>query len=90
MREASSRVIHELRENPREHADWRRHKQGCPNYRERWFPNSDVEAGEPMYQVFCLLNTPPTTTEEQQKCLTSRACCWRLAEAERERTRRPA
>jgi hypothetical protein len=70
-----------LREDPREHSDWRRHKNGCPFYRERWFPNSDLAAGEPMYQVFCLKNTPPTTLAEQDKCLASRTQCWRLVEA---------
>ena len=80
----------EVRDYPREHADWRHHKQGCPNYRERWFPQSDLEAGEPMYQVFCLLNTPPATLEEQEKCLASRTRCWRLVEAERRQARRPA
>ncbi len=43
---------------------------------------SDPAAGEPLYQVFCLLNTPPTSFEEQQLCLASRTCCWRLAAAE--------
>lgn len=75
-------MTEELREDPREHCDWRRHKNGCPHYRERWFPNSDPAAGEPMYQVFCLKNTPPTTFEEQEKCLSSRTRCWRLVEAE--------
>ena len=83
-------MIQELRENPREHVDWRRHKHGCPNLRERWFPQSDIEAGEPLYQVFCLLNTPPVTSDEQDKCLASHTRCWRLAEAERRGTRRPA
>jgi hypothetical protein len=34
-----------------------------------------------MYQVFCMQNTPPVTSEEQEKCLHSRHQCWRLAEA---------
>ncbi|HEU5349695.1 MAG TPA: hypothetical protein VFU63_13875 [Ktedonobacterales bacterium] len=72
-----------LTENPRENLNWRRHQHGCPNYRERWFALSDVEAGEPLYQVFCLLNTPPETAEEQEKCLSSRTCCWRITEAAR-------
>ncbi len=33
-----------------------------------------------MYQVFCGLNTPPNSIEEQEKCLSSRMRCWRLAE----------
>src|SRR5690348_2918934 len=47
--------LHELHEHPSESMNWRRHRSGCPNYRERWFPQSDTDAGEPMYQVFCLL-----------------------------------
>ncbi|MGZ3583041.1 MAG: hypothetical protein ACXWP6_10000 [Ktedonobacterales bacterium] len=58
--------LHELHEHPSESMNWRRHRSGCPNYRERWFPQSDTDAGEPMYQVFCLLNTPPETFEEQE------------------------
>lgn len=34
-----------------------------------------------MYQVFCLMNTPPETLEEQERCLASRTRCWRLAAA---------
>ncbi len=36
-------------------------------------------AGEPMYQVFCMKGTPPITLEEQERCLHSKTCCWRLA-----------
>jgi hypothetical protein len=36
-----------------------------------------------MYQVFCGMNTPPVTFEEQEKCLASKTQCWRLAEARR-------
>ncbi|HLY30915.1 MAG TPA: hypothetical protein VKQ36_07790 [Ktedonobacterales bacterium] len=70
----------EVVRDPRESIDWRRHRHGCPYYRERWFPQSDLEAGEPMYQVFCLMNTPPESWAEQDKCLVSRTRCWRLAE----------
>ena len=73
----------DLGEHPRESIDWRRHRHGCPQYRERWFPYSNPDAGEPMYQVFCLMNTPPETWAEQDKCLASRAHCWRLTEASR-------
>ena len=72
-----------VNENPGESLNWRRRRQGCPHYRERWFALSDPEAGEPLYQVFCLMNTPPETAEEQQRCMTSRTCCWRIAEAAR-------
>ena len=70
--------------NPAESASWRKHKNACPFYRERWFPGNDVFAGEPMYQVFCLKNTPPVTLDEQDKCFRSRTCCWRLAEQEKQ------
>jgi hypothetical protein len=76
-------VDYDLSENPRESVNWRRHRHGCPYYRERWFTHSDPEAGEPMYQVFCLMNTPPETADEQEKCLSSRTQCWRIAEAKR-------
>jgi hypothetical protein len=65
--------------NPSENSNWRRHKNACPFYRERWFPGNDVAAGEPMYQVFCMKGTPPITLEEQERCLRSKTCCWRLA-----------
>ncbi len=64
--------------HPEENSNWRRHKNACPHYRERWFPCNDV-SGEPMYQVFCLKGTPPETLEEQEKCFRSKVGCWRLA-----------
>ena len=76
-----STVINSLRENPRESINWRRYRTGCPNYRVRWFPESDPAAGEPLYQVYCLMDTPPVTWDEQEKCLASSRECWRIAEA---------
>jgi len=72
-----------LREHPRDSVNWRRYRDACPHYRVRWFVDSDAEAGEPFYQVFCLMNTPAETWEEQEKCLSSRTRCWRIAEAQR-------
>lgn len=69
--------------NPSESSNWRRHRNACPFYRERWFPDNDVAAGEPMYQVFCMKGTPPITLEEQDRCLHSKSCCWRLAKKQR-------
>ena len=69
--------------NPAENSNWRKHKNACPFYRERWFPANDVMKGEPMYQVFCMKNTPPVTLEEQDRCFRSKTCCWRLAEKKR-------
>ena len=74
--------------NPAESVSWRKHKNACPFYRERWFPGNDVYAGEPMYQVFCLKNTPPVTAEEQEKCFRSRTCCWRLVEQEKRKAKK--
>jgi hypothetical protein len=67
-----------LKEDPGNSPNWRLHKNACPYYRERWFPEHDPTAGEPMYQVFCMKNTPPVTSEEQDKCLHSRFACWRM------------
>jgi len=64
--------------NPSENSNWRRHKNACPFYRERWFPGNDIMAGEPMYQVFCMKGTPPVTLEDQERCMRSKTCCWRL------------
>ena len=66
--------------NPAENSNWRKHRNACPFYRERWFPANDVMAGEPMYQVFCMKGTPPETLEEQDRCFRSKSCCWRLTE----------
>ena len=76
-----SSVVESLSENPRDSVNWRRHRTGCPNYRVRWFVGTNPDAGEPMYQVYCLRNTPPESFEEQEKCLSSRTECWRVAEA---------
>ena len=78
-------MVDGLSENPRDSVNWRRHRNGCPNFRMRWYPHSNPEKGEPMYQVYCLMNTPPQTFDEQEKCLNSKTRCWRLAEAERKK-----
>jgi hypothetical protein len=72
-----------LNTNPAENSNWRKHKNACPFYRERWFPGNNHAAGEPLYQVFCMKNTPPVTSEEQDKCFQSKSICWRLAEKKR-------
>lgn len=74
-----------LLDNPITNINWRRHRRGCPHYRERWFMDSDLQAGEPMYQVFCGLNTPPESVSEQERCLTSKTRCWRLTAAQQSR-----
>ena len=79
-----------LQEDPRKSPNWRHHKNACPFYRERWFPENNLVAGEPIYQVFCMQNTPPATNDEQDKCLHSRFVCWRLAEGAAEDQPEPA
>jgi len=74
-------VSYGLSENPRDSVNWRRHRSGCPNFRMRWYPQSNPEKGEPLYQVYCLMDTPPQTFDEQEKCLNSKTRCWRFAEA---------
>ena len=75
--------------HPSENSNWRKHKNACPFYRERWFPCNDASRGEPMYQVFCMQDTPPVTWEEQDRCMHSKNGCWRHAQA-KEATRKEA
>lgn len=67
-----------LRDDPRTNINWRTYRTGCPQYRVRWPEDSDTRNGEPLYQVFCGMNTPPVTADEQAKCLVSHSACWRL------------
>lgn len=65
--------------------NWRRHKNACIHYRERWCVDDepgDEGCGRLLYQIICLLNTPPVTVEEQQRCMRYRTTCWRLEEVE--------
>ena len=71
-------MAEDLREDPHTGINWHHHPRGCPNYRERWLTDTDTRKGEPLYQVFCFLNTPPVTADEQAKCLVSHTACWRL------------
>lgn len=79
--EETTEADYSIFENPITNINWRRHHRGCPHYRERWFPESDLGAGEPIYQVFCAKNTPPESVDEQDRCLSSKTRCWRLAAA---------
>ncbi len=78
-----------LRNDPRTSLDWRTYRTGCPNYRVRWPADSDTRAGEPLYQVYCCLNTPPTSHEEQEQCLHSPTHCWRLVQSKTNQSKRP-
>ncbi|MBI4213931.1 MAG: hypothetical protein HY534_06435 [Chloroflexi bacterium] len=75
MDETFRRLTTTIPDNP----DWRRHRGACPNYRERW--SAESEPGDDgcrlLYQVICLMNTPPLTIEEQQRCLCTTGGCWR-------------
>ena len=59
--------------------NWRRHKNACVFYRERWC--AEEEAGDEgcvlLYQIICLQGTPPLNPGEQDKCMKPRTACWR-------------
>ncbi|GEM_PF-1894084 len=59
--------------------DYRRHRGACPYYRENWTCESDDRAAgeELLYQIICLMDTPPLTDEEQDWCLHAASGCWR-------------
>ena len=61
----------------------RRFPTGCDHYRENWA----VDDGETLYQIYCLLGTPPLTRAEQEMCIASKQGCWRLREANRKRAK---
>jgi hypothetical protein len=65
----------------RDHPDWRRYRQACPYYRERWAVDDEegVDGNVLLYQIICLQNTPPENQAEQDRCMKSRTRCWRLA-----------
>lgn len=59
--------------------NWRRHKNACVFYRERW--SAEEELGDDgcvlLYQIICLQGTPPLDAGEQDKCMRPRTTCWR-------------
>jgi len=63
-------------------ARFRRHKGGCPFYRENWIHSGDIRDPEEreivLYEIYCLKDTPPVTIEEQERCMRSPHICWRL------------
>src|SRR4051795_2453461 len=71
----------------RDHPDWRRYRQACPYYRERWAVDDEegVDGNVLLYQIICLQNTPPVDLTAQDRCMKSRTRCWRRA-----RTKAPA
>lgn len=72
--------------------NWRRHKGACVHYRERW--SATLEQGDEgcrlLYQIVCLMDTPPLTSEEQNRCLCATRGCWRAAEEARHAPERVA
>jgi hypothetical protein len=74
-----------IEDNP----NWRRHKGACANYRERWSPAEEQgdEGCRLLYQIVCLLGTPPVSAEEQIRCMSTTRGCWRLNEPKRARSR---
>jgi hypothetical protein len=65
-----------IKDNP----NWRRHKGACAHYRERWSAADEPgdEGCRLLYQIVCLLGTPPLTVEEQARCMCTTSGCWRL------------
>jgi hypothetical protein len=61
--------------------NWRRHKNACIFYRERWTAEEEMgDEGCPLlYQIICLVGTPPLNAAEQDKCMRPRTSCWRDA-----------
>lgn len=69
-----------IQDNP----NWRRHKGACVNYRERW-SGGDEEGDDGcrlLYQIVCLMGTPPLTAHEQTRCMGATRGCWRLTAPE--------
>ncbi|HZT07883.1 MAG TPA: hypothetical protein VFC51_12690 [Chloroflexota bacterium] len=64
-----------IQDNP----NWRRHKGACVHYRERW--SGPEEPGDDgcrlLYQIVCLMGTPPLTADEQIRCMSAARACWR-------------
>jgi hypothetical protein len=66
-----------IKDNP----NWRRHKGACANYRERWtaLDETDDDGRVLLYQIVCLMDTPPIDADEQRLCMCATHGCWRLA-----------
>lgn len=64
---------------------FRRHKGACPYYRENWARGEQrTPQGEVLlYEVYCLKGWPPTSADEQTRCMASLKHCWRNGESHR-------
>ena len=69
----------------KDNVNYRRHRGACRFYRENWSCESEPNSpgGQLLYQIICLMDTPPVTAEEQHRCLHSPHHCWRLEAAAR-------
>lgn len=76
MRPASRGAGTTIKDNP----NWRRHKGACIHYRERWSAADEPgdEGCRLLYQIVCLMDTPPVSAEEQKRCMAATTRCWRL------------
>ena len=72
--------FNEASETIQDNPNWRRHKGACAHYRERWSVGTEVgdEGCRLLYQIVCLMGTPPETAEEQGQCMAATRGCWRL------------
>jgi hypothetical protein len=59
----------------RDSINLRRHRNACKYYREDW------RVPDVLYRCYCLLDMPPVTSEDQEKCLKAKDGCWRFKEA---------
>ncbi|MGH2449164.1 MAG: hypothetical protein ACRDFS_11270 [Chloroflexota bacterium] len=64
---------------------FRRHKGGCPYYRENWSHGEEqTRQGDMLlYEVYCLKGWPPQSKDEEESCLCSDKRCWRNGESHR-------
>lgn len=62
---------------------FRRHKGACPYYRENWARDEQLtERGEVLlYEIYCLKGWPPSSTDEQNRCMGATRACWRNGES---------
>src|SRR5581483_3762103 len=72
-----------IQDNPttiEDNPNWRRHKGACGHYRERWSGAEEVgdDGCRLLYQIVCLMGTPPLTAQEQDRCMGATRSCWRL------------
>ena len=84
----SSKISQQQENEPtpvKDKINYRRHRGACRFYRENWSCESEPNGsgGQLLYQIICLMDTPPVTAEEQYKCLHSPHHCWRLEAAAR-------